>query len=159
MRSGVISSDREDREGAMRRMLLVMAAGAALSGCESLITGGDLVREGLPTATLVFHNISAQPIDTVLISTCEASSYGLDRLPDGLTVHPGQRHQWTVSAGCYDVRPHQRQTGRDLHGAIRRPRRLSRRRDQRLREDRVAALSGAWRNARPAPARPCRRPI
>lgn len=87
----------------MRRMLLVMAAGAALSGCESLITGGDLVREGLPTATLVFHNISAQPIDTVLISTCEASSYGLDRLPDGLTVHPGQRHQWTVSAGCYDV--------------------------------------------------------
>lgn len=87
----------------MEKMLLIMAGAAALAGCESLITGGDLIREGLPTATLVFQNSSTQPIDTVLISTCEASSYGLDRLPEGVTVYPGQRHRWTVSAGCYDV--------------------------------------------------------
>jgi hypothetical protein len=84
--------------------IIIMAAGACtLAGCESLITGGDLIREGLPTATLVFQNTSAQSIDTVLISTCEASSYGLDRLPSGVTVHPGQSYQWMVSAGCYDV--------------------------------------------------------
>ena len=84
--------------------LVVMAAGAcALAGCESLITGGDLIREGEPTGTLVFENTSSQPIDTILISTCAASSYGLDRLPNGVTVYPGQSFEWTVSGGCYDV--------------------------------------------------------
>ena len=77
---------------------------AATSGCASLITGGDLIREGEPMARLVFDNTSSgQVIDTILISTCDASSYGLDRLPEGVQVNPGQSYAWDVSAGCYDV--------------------------------------------------------
>lgn len=87
----------------MRMIVLGMAAAAALAGCASLVTGGDLVREGEPTVRFIFENTSSQPIDTVLISTCSASSYGLDRLPAGVVVGPGQSHEWTISAGCYDV--------------------------------------------------------
>lgn len=83
--------------------LMMMTAAAALAGCASLVTGGDLVREGEPPGTLVFENTSSQPIDTILISTCSAASYGLDRLPNGVTVYPGQSYEWTVSGGCYDV--------------------------------------------------------
>lgn len=89
----------------MRSTMLGISLGAAMAmgGCASLITGGDLVREGEPTVRFVFRNTSTQPIDTVLISTCDASSYGLDRLPSGVTVNPGQSYEWTISAGCYDV--------------------------------------------------------
>lgn len=88
-----------------------MKAGAAalvgalsLSGCMSLITGGDLIREGEPMARFTFENRSdGQPFDTILISTCQASSYGLDRLPEGVVIRPGQSYTWDVSAGCYDV--------------------------------------------------------
>lgn len=84
--------------------VLALSMLAATSGCASLITGGDLIREGEPMARFVFENRSnGQPFDTILISTCDASSYGLDRLPDGVTVNPGQSYQWDVSAGCYDV--------------------------------------------------------
>lgn len=77
---------------------------AATSGCASLITGGDLVREGQPMARFIFENRSSgQPFDTILISTCDASSYGLDRLPNGVTINPGESYTWDVSAGCYDV--------------------------------------------------------
>ena len=83
---------------------LALSLLAATSGCASLITGGDLVREGQPMARFVFENRSnGQPFDTILISTCDASSYGLDRLPNGVTVNPGQSYSWHVSAGCYDV--------------------------------------------------------
>ena len=83
-------------------LALTLLAGAP--GCASLITGGDLVREGEPMARFVFENRSnGQAFDTILISTCDASSYGLDRLPDGVTVMPGQSYSWDVSAGCYDV--------------------------------------------------------
>ncbi len=83
---------------------LALSLLAATSGCASLITGGDLIRPGEPMARLVFENTSrGQVIDTILISTCDASSYGLDRLPDGVAVNPGQSYTWDVSAGCYDV--------------------------------------------------------
>lgn len=91
----------------MKRVLkgaLALSLLAATSGCASLITGGDLVREGVPMARLVFENSSnGQVIDTILISTCDASSYGLDRLPNDVAVGPGQSYAWDVSAGCYDV--------------------------------------------------------
>ena len=83
---------------------LALSLLAAMSGCASLVTGGDLVRPGEPMARFVFENRSnGQPFDTVLISTCDAASYGLDRLPNGVTVMPGQSYSWDVSAGCYDV--------------------------------------------------------
>ena len=86
-------------KGAMALSLL-----AATSGCASLITGGDLVREGEATGTLLFVNQSPnETFDTFLISTCDASSYGLDRLPNGVIVGPGQSYEWTVSRGCYDL--------------------------------------------------------
>ena len=84
-------------------MLMVAGAAAALAGCASLITGGDLIRPGEPTVQFTFENTSTQPIDTILISTCEAASYGLDRLPEGVTVGRGQSYTWTISPGCYDV--------------------------------------------------------
>lgn len=84
-------------------MLMMAGAAAALAGCASLITGGDLIRPGEPTVQFTFENTSGQVIDTILISTCEASSYGLDRLPNGVAVGPGQSYTWTVSPGCYDV--------------------------------------------------------
>lgn len=83
---------------------LALSLLAATSGCESLITGGDLIQEGRPMARFIFENRSnGQPFDTILISTCDASSYGLDRLPAGVTLYPGQSYSWDVSAGCYDV--------------------------------------------------------
>ncbi len=79
-------------------------AATTLAGCESLITGGDLIRPGEPMARFTFENRSrSQPFDTILISTCQASSYGLDRLPAGVVVRPGQSYSWDVSAGCYDI--------------------------------------------------------
>lgn len=83
--------------------LAALTAALAAAGCASLITGGDLIREGEPTVSFTFQNTSNQAIDTILISTCEASSYGLDRLPEGVVVRPGQSYRWTISAGCYDV--------------------------------------------------------
>ena len=84
--------------------VLALSLLAATSGCASLVTGGDLVRPGEPMARFVFENRSnGQPFDTVLISTCDAASYGLDRLPNGVTIYPGQSYEWDVSAGCYDV--------------------------------------------------------
>lgn len=83
---------------------LALAASVAATGCMSLITGGDLIREGEPMARFTFENRSAsQPFDTVLISTCQASSYGLNRLPSNVMIRPGQSYTWNVSAGCYDV--------------------------------------------------------
>jgi len=76
----------------------------ALSGCMSLITGGDLIREGEPMARFTFENRSqSQQIDVVLISTCQASSYGLNRLPLGTVINPGQSYSWDISAGCYET--------------------------------------------------------
>ncbi len=55
-------------------------------------------------ARFIFENTSSgQPFDTILISTCDASSYGLDRLPNGVTINPGESYTWDISAGCYDV--------------------------------------------------------
>ncbi|MFN3668301.1 MAG: hypothetical protein ACK4VY_03265 [Brevundimonas sp.] len=76
----------------------------ALSGCASLITGGELIRPGEPTGSLQIQNVSrSNAIDVVLVSTCSASTYGLNRLPSGYSIPPGGSHTFTVSAGCWDV--------------------------------------------------------
>jgi hypothetical protein len=38
-----------------------------------------------------------------MISDCNVSTYGIDRLPDGVSIGPGQSYSFTVSAGCWDV--------------------------------------------------------
>lgn len=75
----------------------------ALAGCASLVTGGPLVRQGEPTGVLRFINASRAPVTTIMISDCSASTYGLNRLPQGVAVPPGRAYDFTVSAGCWDI--------------------------------------------------------
>lgn len=88
----------------------VLAKGAAalvcfglLSGCSSLITGGDLIRPGEATGTIQVVNNTGGNLDVVLISECDASTYGLDRMGDTEVIPPGSTRDFTVSAGCWDV--------------------------------------------------------
>jgi len=85
-------------------MRAALAAAVLLVGaCESLITGGPLIREGEPTGAIEIANGSSTTVTSVLISSCEASTYGLNRLPDGVVIAPGTYYRFTVSAGCWDV--------------------------------------------------------
>lgn len=82
----------------------VAAAGLLLAaGCASLLTGGPLIRPGEPTGVIQVANGSSSQVTVVLISACEVSSYGLNRLPEGVSIAPGRAYQFTVSAGCWDV--------------------------------------------------------
>ena len=85
------------------RGMLVAAALLGVAACESLITGGPLIREGEPTGVIEVVNGSPTTVTVVLISACEASTYGLNRLPEGVTIAPGRYYTFTVSAGCWDV--------------------------------------------------------
>lgn len=93
----------------MKTMLRIAAVGAliatltATSGCASLITGGDLIRPGEPTGTIRVTNVSSGAINVVLISDCNASTYGLNRLPSGMAIPRGGSYDFTVSAGCWDA--------------------------------------------------------
>lgn len=87
----------------LRAAGLILAL-AALGACASLVTGGPLIREGEPTGTIRVENGSSNVITVILISDCGASTYGLNRLPDGVTVPRGRYYDFTVSAGCWDVK-------------------------------------------------------
>lgn len=90
----------------MQRFIGGVAAAAlfaALGGCSSLITGGELIRDNGPTGTIEVVNATGMTIDAVLVSACVESSYGLNRLPAGTVIQPGQSYSFTVSAGCWDV--------------------------------------------------------
>jgi len=76
---------------------------AGLAACESMITGGPLLRPGEPTGVIEVVNNSGGVLDVVLISDCNASTYGLNRLPQGQAIPHGGRYRFTVSAGCWDV--------------------------------------------------------
>lgn len=82
---------------------LTAAALVCLSACSSLITGGELIRPGEATGTIEVVNETSSLIDVVLISECNASTYGLNRLPEGVALGNGESYQFTVSAGCWDV--------------------------------------------------------
>ena len=82
----------------------IIGLAGGLGGCASLITGGELIRPGEPTGALEIRNVSrGNSIDVVLVSTCSASTYGLNRLPSGTSIPPGRSYTFTVSAGCWDV--------------------------------------------------------
>ncbi len=74
-----------------------------LAACESLVTGGPLIREGEPTGVIQVANAGQTTVTVVLISSCDASTYGLNRLPEGVSIAPGRYYEFTVSAGCWDV--------------------------------------------------------
>ena len=82
----------------------IIGLAGGLGGCASLITGGELIRPGEPTGALEIRNVSrGNTLDVVLVSTCSASTYGLNRLPSGYSIPPGGSYTFTVSAGCWDV--------------------------------------------------------
>jgi hypothetical protein len=85
------------------RFGLAALAALAVTGCASMVTGGPLIREGEPTGVIVVQNGSGMMVDVVLISACNVSTYGLNRLPTGTGIAPGGSYQFTVSAGCWDV--------------------------------------------------------
>jgi hypothetical protein len=85
------------------RFGLAAVAALAVTGCAGMITGGPLIREGEPTGVIVVQNGSGMMVDVVLISACNVSTYGLNRLPSGQAIAPGGAYQFTVSAGCWDV--------------------------------------------------------
>ncbi|WP_196257893.1 hypothetical protein [Pelagibacterium limicola] len=87
----------------MFKLYAALAVPVLLAGCTSLVTGGDLVRDSGPTGTIEVVNGTSMHIDVVLISACVESSYGLNRLPSGTAIAPGQSYSFTVSAGCWDV--------------------------------------------------------
>jgi hypothetical protein len=80
----------------------VLGLGALLAGCAGLL-GGELLREGVPSGTLRIINGSGTTVTQVLISQCDASSYGLNRMPSGMVLRPGAAWDVTVSIGCYDL--------------------------------------------------------
>ena len=90
----------------MRRVVcaaFVIVSAVSLTACESMITGGPLLRPGEPTGVIEVANQSGGAIDVVLISECGASTYGLNRLPSGASIAPSGSYRFTVSAGCWDV--------------------------------------------------------
>ncbi len=76
---------------------------ALLAACSSLVTGGDLIRPGEATGTITVVNNSQFIIDAVLISECNASTYGLNRMVERETIAIGASRSFGVSAGCWDV--------------------------------------------------------
>lgn len=81
----------------------ILAAAALLGACSSMITGGELIRPGEPTGTIEVVNATSYVVDVVAISDCNASTYGFNRLPEGVVIPPGSSYEFTVSAGCWDV--------------------------------------------------------
>ena len=93
-------------------MLLIVPL-AACSG-DAWITGGELIRPGEPTGTItVINNTGGRYFDAVMISDCNVSTYGVDRLPEGVSIAPGQSYSFTVSAGCWDVNAFSTGSGTD----------------------------------------------
>lgn len=82
---------------------LGLAGITMLAACSSLITGGELIRPGEATAVIEVINGTSNNIHAVLISECNASTYGLNRMVNGEVIAPGASRQFTVSAGCWDV--------------------------------------------------------
>jgi hypothetical protein len=83
--------------------VLMLGATLALGGCADLVTGGPLIRPGEPLGAIEVVNNSGYQLNAVLISACEASTYGLNRLPSGVAIPAGGAYTFTVSAGCWDV--------------------------------------------------------
>ena len=85
------------------RIALGLSLAGLLSGCASLITGGPLIRPGEPVGAIAVINRTSHPIGVVMISACSAASYGMNRLPEGVSIPSGRSYQFQVSAGCWDV--------------------------------------------------------
>lgn len=77
---------------------LLLAATVLPSAC-----GGDSTGP-LGETTLKLRNNSTQHIQVVNFSACAETTWGPDRLGETETIAPGGTRQWTITAGCWDVR-------------------------------------------------------
>lgn len=84
-------------------VVTAVTASLGLAACESMITGGPLLRPGEPVGVLELVNASGSNVTAVAISDCRASTYGLNRLPPGVSIPPGRSYSFQVSAGCWDI--------------------------------------------------------
>jgi hypothetical protein len=96
------------RSPAMRRSslprLAVLAVAALACAGSSWAAGGPLIRDpNGPIGTLVVVNQSGQTVTSVLLSDCDSSTYGLNRLPEGTRLESGQEVEFRVSAGCWSL--------------------------------------------------------
>jgi hypothetical protein len=87
----------------MVRIAIAAMCVGFLAGCAGMISGGPLIRPGEPTGVIQVANGSGYNVNVVLISACNVSTYGLNRLPSGTGIPPGGSYNFTVSAGCWDV--------------------------------------------------------
>jgi hypothetical protein len=85
----------------------VLALSVANTGCGavmSYIQGGPLVREpNGPTGKIVIDNKSGYTLGAVLLSDCDSSTYGLNRLPPRTGIEDGKTYEFTVSPGCWSI--------------------------------------------------------
>lgn len=76
-------------------------AAVALNGCATF-TGGELVRQGEASGTLIVENQSGVGIDVLTLSRCNAMSHGLDRLTNQVIYH-NSTMSFRLGAGCWDI--------------------------------------------------------
>jgi len=87
------------------RAAAAVLAVAAVTGCAGMITGGPLIRPGEPTGAVRVSNGSRYMVDVVLISACNVSTYGLNRLASGAGIPPGRSYVLRFPRGVGMSRP------------------------------------------------------
>ena len=95
------------------RIALGLSLAGLLSGCASLITGGPLIRPGEPVGAIAVINRTSHPIGVVMISACSAASYGMNRLPEGVSIPSGRSYQFQVELLAACVQAAQQGFGHD----------------------------------------------
>ncbi|MCY1078946.1 hypothetical protein [Archangium lansingense] len=85
----------------------VLSLSVVSTGCGavmSYIEGGPLVRDPSgPTGKIVVDNKSGYTLGAVLLSDCDSSTYGLNRLPSRVGIEDGKTYEFTVSPGCWSI--------------------------------------------------------
>jgi hypothetical protein len=86
---------------------LAAAGLAVLAGCSTVTTGStgtNLASAGGATGTIRIINDSGEYINVVLLSDCDAFTYGMDnKLGQNDGIAHGSYRDFTVPAGCWDV--------------------------------------------------------
>jgi hypothetical protein len=87
---------------------LIAAGLIALAGCSTTAltgsTGTNLANANGATGTIRVINDSGEYIDVVLISDCDAFTYGMEnQLPPNEGIPHGSYYDFIVPSGCWDV--------------------------------------------------------
>lgn len=91
---------------AFRKLAFVGIASVSLAACGDFETV-PLVQPGTQTGQVVFENPTTHPISSLQFNPCNTRvfgepDFGDDRIDS--SIPPGQSRQFTVSAGCYNLR-------------------------------------------------------